>query len=50
MNYHVTFAVAALTVVLIIIAEELIHPAAGLLLAFGGTIFAASKLNLFARD
>lgn len=49
MNTHVTFAVAALTVVLIIVAKELIHPGVALILAMGGILFSAIKLKLFTQ-
>lgn len=50
MNFHVTFAVAALTVVLIIVAKELVHPGLALILAMAGAAFSAFKLRLFAQD
>jgi hypothetical protein len=50
MNFHLTFAVAALTIVLIIVAKELVHPGAALLLAMGGVLFSAFKLKLFAKN
>lgn len=50
MNVHLTFSVAVLTIVLIIVAKELVHPGLALILAFSGIVFSAFKLNLFARE
>lgn len=46
MNIHVTFAITALTVVLIVIAKELIHPMVAVLLGMGCALFSARKLKL----
>jgi len=49
-NFHITFAVATLTVVLIIVARELFHPMLAVCLAAGGAFFALSKLSRASGD
>lgn len=50
MNIHLTFAVTALTVVLIILAKELIHPMAAVVLAMCGVLYSGKKLKIFAGE
>ena len=46
MNIHLTFAMTALTIVLLVVAKELIHPVVAVLLGMGGVLFSARKLKL----
>jgi len=49
-NLNLTFAVATLTIVLIIVAKELVHPMFAVCLAAGVAFFAVSKLKRATED
>lgn len=49
MNIHLTFAMTALTIVILVIAKELFNPLIAVLLGMGGVLFSVRKLNLLGN-